>query len=119
MSWYLSKIVFRIVVGDGDHTPQFDEQLRLIAACNEGQAFEKAQELGRREEDSFLNKRQELVRWEFINVVELYKMTELIDGAEMYSKIEEHEDGDRHLAMINSKAAFLKESTTHKILQLF
>src|SRR5207342_3975575 len=86
MSWYLSKIVFRIVVGEGDHKPQFDEQLRIIAACNEGQAFEKAQELGRREEDSFLNKRQELVRWEFINIVELYKMTELIDGAEMYSK---------------------------------
>ena len=107
------------MVGEGDHKPQFDEQLRIIAACNEGQAFEKAQELGRREEDSFLNKRQELVRWEFINIVELYKMTELIDGAEMYSKIEEHEDGEVYTAMINSKAAFLKESTTHKILQLF
>lgn len=118
MSWYLSKIVFRIICGDGEHKPQFDEQLRLIAACNEGQALKKAQELGRKEEESFLNKRMELVRWEFINVVELYKMTELIDGAELYSKIEEQEDGDRYVEMINRKAAFLKNSSTHKLLQL-
>ena len=118
MSWYLSKIVFRIVVGDGDHTPQFDEQLRLISAFNEGQALEKAQELGRKEEDSFFNRRQELVRWEFINVTEMYKLSELIDGAELYSKIEEREDGRMYTEMINSKAAFLRESNTHKILQL-
>jgi len=27
MNWYLAKLVFRIICGDGDHTPQFDEQL--------------------------------------------------------------------------------------------
>ncbi|MEP7129294.1 MAG: DUF4288 domain-containing protein, partial [Chitinophagales bacterium] len=29
MNWYLAKIVFRIICGDGLHQPQFDEQLRL------------------------------------------------------------------------------------------
>ena len=31
MNWYLSKIIFRIICGEGRHTPQFDEHLRLIA----------------------------------------------------------------------------------------
>ena len=30
MKWYLAKIVYRIICGEGNHTPQFDEQLRLI-----------------------------------------------------------------------------------------
>ena len=34
MNWYLSKLVFRIVCGDGQHRAQFDEQLRLIAAAD-------------------------------------------------------------------------------------
>ncbi|RYY10197.1 MAG: DUF4288 domain-containing protein, partial [Chitinophagaceae bacterium] len=27
MNWYLAKLIFRIVCGQGNHTPQFDEQL--------------------------------------------------------------------------------------------
>ncbi|HEV3251858.1 MAG TPA: DUF4288 domain-containing protein, partial [Puia sp.] len=42
MNWYLAKIVFRIICGEGQHIPQFDEQLRLIEAGNEVEAFEKA-----------------------------------------------------------------------------
>ena len=30
MNWYLAKIVYRIICGDGNHTAQFDEQLRLV-----------------------------------------------------------------------------------------
>ena len=35
MNWFLAKIVYRIVCGKGEHTPQFDEQLRLIGAEDE------------------------------------------------------------------------------------
>ena len=55
MKWYLAKIVFRIICGDGKHVAQFDEQLRLISAPDEEKAFEKAQDMGRNEQDSFLN----------------------------------------------------------------
>ena len=41
MKWYLAKIVFQIICGDGKHTAQFDEQLRLIAAADEDEAFGK------------------------------------------------------------------------------
>ena len=118
MNWYLSKIVYRIICGDGNHTPQFDEQLRLIAAGNEEEAFYKAQEIGREEEDCFKNIREQNVVWQFINVAELYRLSQLIDGAELYSTIRESEDAERYTDVVNLKAAHIKEKTTHKILQL-
>ena len=53
MNWYLTKIVFRIVCGEGKHTPQFDEQLRVIAADNKEEAFYKARAIGKDEEEFF------------------------------------------------------------------
>lgn len=40
MNWYLTKIVYRIICGQGNHTAQFDEQLRLIQADSAQEAFE-------------------------------------------------------------------------------
>ena len=77
MQWYLAKLIFRIICGDGNHSPQFDEQLRLIGATNEDEAFYRAQSLGSQEEDSFLNVQQQPVQWQFINVSEA-------DDAEKY-----------------------------------
>ena len=118
MNWYLAKIVFRIVCGDGDHLPQFDEQLRLISAGNKEDAFRKAQSMGKREEETFLNRREQLVQWKFINVSELYKLTELIDGAELYSRIEEKENADAYIYTVNQKAENIFFSQTHQLLQL-
>ena len=89
MNWYLAKIVFQINCGNGLHTGQFDEQLRLIAAENKEDAFQKAQSIGKQEEEIFINQKQQLVQWKFINVSALYKFTEMIDGAELFSRIEE------------------------------
>ena len=87
MNWYLAKMVYRIVCGEGNHTPQFDEQLRLIHAEDELHAFQKARILGDREQDNFLNAAQNPVHWNFIDIVELHKLDTMIDGAEMYSRI--------------------------------
>ena len=46
-------------------------------------AFYKAQQTGKKEEETFYNLKQELVQWQFINVSELYKIGEMIDGAEL------------------------------------
>ena len=50
MKWYLAKIVYRIICGDGNHTAQFDEQLRLIEAEDDMHAFQKARITGDQEE---------------------------------------------------------------------
>ena len=118
MNWYLAKIVFRIVCGDGDHVAQFDEQLRLVRAENKEDAFLKAQTLGKKEQETFLNRKEQLVQWQFINVSELYKLSELIDGAEVYSRIEERDNADAYIYTVNQKAENIFFSQTHQLLQL-
>ena len=118
MKWYLAKIVFQIICGDGDHTAQFDEQLRLIAASDEDEAFEKASAMGINEEDSFYNLKQQLVRWQFINVSELYHLSELIDGAEMYSRINEVDDANAYITFVHRRAESIRRKQTHQLLNL-
>ena len=118
MNWYLAKIVFRITCGNGDHTPQFDEQLRLIAAGNEDEAFEKATAIGKREEETFYNLKQQLVCWQFVNVPELYLLNELIDGAELYARINEVDDAEAYANFVHRKAGAIREKQSHHLLQL-
>ena len=118
MKWYLAKLVYRIICGDGDHTAQFDEQLRLIAASDEQEAYTKGVTIGKDEEDTFYNHRSQLVRWEFINVSEIYRLSELIDGAEIYSKINEVDDAITYTTFVHRKAEQLQHSSTHSTLNL-
>jgi len=118
MNWYLAKMVFRIICGDGNHAAQFDEQLRLIQAPNKEMAFQKAQALGTKEEEIFFNQQQQLVQWQFISICELYQLKDLIDGAELYSRIEERDNADGYMHIIQKKAAHLRFDITHELLNL-
>ncbi len=118
MKWYLAKIVFQIICGDGNHIAQFDEQLRLISTGDEDEAFEKARTIGKNEEDSFYNMKQQLVQWQFVNVSELYHLSELIDGAEMYSRISEVDDAEAYLSLVHRRAESIQRKHTHQLLNL-
>ena len=118
MNWYLTKLVFQIICGDGDHTPQFDEQLRLISAHSKEEAFKKARQTGKKEEETFYNSKQQLVQLQFINVSEMYKISELIDGAELYSRIEERDNAEAYIHIVNQKAENILFTQTHQLLQL-
>lgn len=109
MNWFLAKIVYRIVCGEGIHQPQFEEQLRLIQATCEGEALVKAKQIGLAEEVQFSNQQQQLVQWRFINVSEVYLLQAITDGAEVYSRIEEKEDAALYESIVHSKASFLEE----------
>ncbi|MBC8035319.1 MAG: DUF4288 domain-containing protein [Chitinophagaceae bacterium] len=114
MNWYLTKLVFRIVCGAGEHIPQFDEQLRLITAYDEKEAFDKAFHLGKQEEDSFINSRNEIVQWLFINISEMKSLGSLSDGLELYSRIEEKDSAAHFINCVNRKAEKLRnELPTH------
>ena len=117
MNWYLSKIVFQIICGDGHHTPQFDEQLRLVHAEDEKTAYAKAVSLGNTEEDTFYNNKEQLVQWRFIGVSELYQMS-LIDEAELYSRISEVDRAEDYVAMVQKKAEQIENRYAHQLLQL-
>jgi hypothetical protein len=117
MNWWIAKMVFRIVCGNGLHTPQFDEQLRLIAAQDKEEAFQKAREMGKREEDVFINRNEQLVKWQFIDVSELYQLNQLIDGAELYSRIEEKENADFYIDITRKKAASISTADIDQLIQ--
>ena len=118
MNWYLGKLVFRIICGNGNHTPQFDEQLRLIAAGDKEEAFIKAREIGVAGEEVIQNAKQQLVQWKFINISELYKLNGWIDGAELYSWVNEADDAENYIAFTNKKAADIESGYTHEMLKL-
>lgn len=111
MKWYISKIVFKISAENTDHLPQFDEQLRLISATSEEEAFLKARIIGIHEEDAFLNDRKNVVRWEFINVAEVLPLHKLEDGMEIYSRIHETREAKTYINCIHQKAIFLRMQT--------
>src|SRR5262245_54121059 len=118
MNWYLAKIVFRITCGEGQHTPQFDEQLRLVSAGSKEEAFRKAQEIGRNENEVFVNNKQQLVQWQFVNVCELYRLNQMIDGAELYSRIVEEDNPEQYEYVVHKKAENIFFTETLQLLQL-
>ncbi len=118
MNWYLTKLVYRIICGEGEHTAQFDEQLRLIQAAGEDEAFSKAEAIGHDEEEFFCNQKNQLVQWQFINVAELYKLSHFVDGAEIYSRITEADDAGTYIDFVNRKASLIREKLTHQLLHL-
>jgi hypothetical protein len=113
MKWFLAKLVYQIICGDGDHTAQFDEQLRLVAAEDKEAAFAKAVAVGEAEAESFYNQDQVLVRWKFIHVPELYALHGLTDGAEVYSRIREADDAAAYITFVQLKAAALQDQSEY------
>lgn len=107
MNWYVAKIIFRIC-SEGSQKPQFDEHIRLIAADNFDEAFLKARMLGIGEEDAFLNDKNKTVKWEFINVADLYAISELRDGSEIYSTITEKEEANNYIHNVHQRAIFMQ-----------
>jgi hypothetical protein len=110
MNWYIAKIVFGIH-SENAQKQQFDEQLRLICADSQEEAFLKARTIGLNEEDSFLNDKNKTVKWEFINVPELIRVKNLEDGTEVYSRIHEMEEANAYIHVIHQKAIALRLRT--------
>lgn len=104
MNWYLAKLIFQVRSGEGAHTPQFDEQWRLIRADEVAWAYEKASVLGRLDESSFLNERSEMVLWKFIEVADIHLIVTLEDGAQLLSVTEEPLDANAYIEQIKLKS---------------
>jgi hypothetical protein len=107
MNWYVAKLVFRVISGEGDHIAQFDEQLRLVSAGDEQDAFKKAMLMGISNQDSFLNNKKQPVQWQFIDVAEINQINDLADGTELYYNIQEPADADLYIAWAHHRSALL------------
>ena len=113
MNWFLAKLVFRIVCGNGDHTPQFDEQIRLICADDELHAFHKARLLGEGDHLNSPCENNANVSWKFIDVIELHLLSRPADGAEVWSAIKEQADADLYIRSVQKTATQLLQRGLH------
>jgi len=104
MKWYLLKLVYQVICGDGKHRAQFDEQLRLIQADDRFHAFTKGRCVGESEQENFYNCDERLVQWKFLDVTEIHVLENLADGAELYSRINEVDDAAGYNKMLATKA---------------
>ncbi|MEJ1238658.1 DUF4288 domain-containing protein [Chryseolinea sp. T2] len=111
MNWYITKVIFAIKQEGNESTSQFDEQLRLISAEDQEEAFLKARALGLSEEDCFYNEKKKQVRWEFINVSEVTPLTALEDGVELHSRIHETDAGSNYIHFVHMKAIGIRLAT--------
>lgn len=109
MNWYITKLVFRVISGSGDHTPQFDEQVRLVEARNPNEAFLKARLIGGREEDAFISEELNAVRWQFIDVCEMKEIREFTDGMELCSRIHETDNALSYIDYIHHRAEAIEQ----------
>jgi Domain of unknown function (DUF4288) len=113
MNWYLTKMVFRIICGNGQHKAQFDEQIRLIHATDPSEAWTKARQYALAETGGIATNG---VTWQFVNIPELYQINGFVDGAELYSRVKEEEDGEVYEQVIHRRAAMLQYNMEHQIL---
>lgn len=113
MNWYLAKLVYQITCGIGNHTPQFDEQLRIICADDYLHAFHKARLLGDRETYCNSLNIAIAIQWRFIDVSELLPLGTFTDAAEIYSTVHEEQDAALYIRSTQKKAFQLLQQGLH------
>ncbi|WP_162618727.1 DUF4288 domain-containing protein [Pedobacter yulinensis] len=111
MKWFAVKYIFRIISGEGKHSPQFDEQTRLLLSADKLNAFEKARSLAGQLNKSFRNRFGDLVSWKFVEIVEINEVANPEDGVEINSTIIEPENVTGFLEEIRLKKNYLSENT--------
>ena len=111
MTWFLAKMVFRIFCGNGNHTPQFEQQLRLIYAEDELHAFHKARLLGDGDCVNHEAENAANTKWKFLDVIELHSLTPCTDGAEVCSSIKEETDADTYIRGVKNSATQLLQKS--------
>lgn len=94
------KLIYQVTCAKGNHTLQFDEQLRLVYAEDHLHVFYKARLIG---ESVNTGNVLSCVEWKVVDVNESHVLTELTDGAELHSKVVEEEETERYIGHIQKK----------------
>jgi hypothetical protein len=108
MKRYLVKLMFNINIDNGKHAHQFDEQIRIVEAYNQEAAFQKARNIGKKEEETFVNNENKIVNWQFIDIAELYELESLKDGEQLYSTTHESAERDSFIDFVRQKAMLIQ-----------
>ena len=111
MKKYIVKLVFHIVTENANNRSQFDEQYRLVEAQSMEDAFHKARHVGQREEDSFTDINHKQVSWQFVDVAEVYPLSNFADGEQIFSTTQEVPDSHSFIGYIRQKSMEIQAKT--------
>lgn len=104
MKIYLAKLVFNVQVDNSPNAPEFDEQIRVIEAASLESAFHKARSIGKSEEETFINKNNKLITWQFIDVAEVYPLEAVKDGEQLFSSTQTMPDPGSYIQYVRRKS---------------
>jgi hypothetical protein len=105
-NWYLIKLTYRFICGNGEHAAEFNEQIRMICAEDTLHAFHKARLIGERETTA-LNTAAITACWKFIDVSAIIPINQLQDGAELWSHNYETTDAAQYISTTRQQASNL------------
>lgn len=108
MKWFIVKYMYQIIIGEGNHTPQFDEQIRLLMAFDSAEALNKAESQADGFHKPFANHNGELVTWKFICIADLNEIDQPHDGQELCSSLHEPEDVSEFLGFAYKRKEYLE-----------
>jgi hypothetical protein len=103
MNWYLTKLIFSVDAEEPHRKAQFDEQLRLVKATSETDAYFRGKQLGNSLQTKFLTEKGELISWRFVDVNEVVELPELRDGIELYSNTVETTEKENFINSVLQK----------------
>jgi hypothetical protein len=109
MKWFAVNCIFQIISGDGAHSPQFNEQTRLVLAADFSKALDKAKSRSGDYNKSFKNFDGQQVRWEFIGFGSIIEIDEPADGVEVSSQILEPHSAAFYLERIAHRNKMLTQ----------
>ncbi|GGH02114.1 MULTISPECIES: DUF4288 domain-containing protein [Pedobacter] len=103
MKWFAVNCIYQVICGEGKHTPQFNEQTRLIQADGTMQALEKAKLNAVHFNQPFNNCVGDKVVWKFIGIGGISEVEEPADGVEVSSRIVEPKSVDHYLEKLEHR----------------
>ncbi|ARS40148.1 hypothetical protein CA265_10990 [Sphingobacteriaceae bacterium GW460-11-11-14-LB5] len=103
MKWFAVNCIYQVICGEGKHTPQFNEQTRLIQADGIAQALDKAKLNAVHFNPPFNNCNGDKVVWKFIGIGGISAVEELADGVEVSSRIVEPKSVTQYLEKLEHR----------------
>ncbi|MEH3114146.1 DUF4288 domain-containing protein [Pedobacter terrae] len=110
MKWFAVNCIYQVICGDGKHSPQFNEQIRLIQAECIGKVLSKANLNAVHFNPSLNDCRGDKIVWKFLGVGGIAEVAELKDGVEVSSRIVE----PRSVKLYLEKLAHRNKSLTNQ-----
>lgn len=114
MSLYSARLLFEIDIEQATNK-HYSEELYLVKASNEFEAFHKSQTKGQQQNESFVNKLGHTVQWHFLGVIDLVPLHSSQSIIAIDSKTIEPDNPGRYVKGLRDKFDKLLQSYLYPV----